>query len=206
MTPPKTWIPDARPCPVPDDRRCRGTVKNGVDKGRRCRKPSWPAPVCRTHGGAAPQVIAMAERRRAHAAATEAVEALGLPRNIDPHAALLEEVHRTAGHVTWLGELIQSLERADLKQYTHDEDGRQWERPSVWYELYKTERAHLVQVCAKAIAAGVAERQVRLAEEQGTLIVKLLRGVLDDLGLGDDRHAREVVARHLRSIDGGAAA
>jgi hypothetical protein len=204
-----TWKPDTTTCKLADRVRCTGTIKGGKRKGERCTQPrvgGEHGTVCRLHGGAAPQVVNAAERRRQFAAAVELADTLGMPREIDPHAALLEEIYRTAGHVDWLEQLVHSLERGELKQYTYDDEGRQWEKPAIWYDLYERERKHLVTVCAKAIAAGVAERQVRLAEEQGSLIVKLLRGVLDDLGLADDPDARQVVARHLRLIDGGAAA
>ena len=68
---------------------------------------------CVRHGGKAPQVKAAAERRLAAAAAQKqmesAVRTLGLPIDVDPGKALLDEIHWTAGHVAWLRDKVQEL-------------------------------------------------------------------------------------------------
>jgi len=48
------------------------------------------------------------------AEAAKAVATFGLPREVDPRDALLEEVHRTAGAVAWLHEQVQALQTADV--------------------------------------------------------------------------------------------
>jgi hypothetical protein len=62
-------------------------------------------------------VKAAAERRVAEAAAREtmakAVRTLGLPIDVDPGKALLDEIHWTAGHVAWLRDKVQELETVD---------------------------------------------------------------------------------------------
>ncbi|WP_169165117.1 hypothetical protein [Cellulomonas taurus] len=79
--------------------------------------------------------------------------------------------------------------------------------PSIWYDLYAKERAHLVVVCREAIKAGVEERRVRLAEQQGELVAGAIRAILADLGLTPEQQAKvsEVVPRHLRLLAGTAA-
>jgi hypothetical protein len=156
--------------------------------------------------------------RAARAAAT-----FGLPVAVEPHAALLGELHRTAGHVAWLGDLIARLEhqesldphvggkladdaeeddrttsgRSGLKQYTRD-GVLMWEKPSVWVELYQTERKHLAAVATACIKAGIEERRVEIAKQQADVLVSVLRGVLSDLGVADGPDVNTVVARHLR--------
>lgn len=157
--------------------------------------------TCKRHGGAT-------RNARTHAATIEAerqVATLGLPRDIDPHQALLEEVQRTAGHVAWLGQLVAQLEQDDLKQYQR-KDGLLWEAPAVWVRLYQEERHHLVVAAKAAIAGGVAERQVRIAEQQATLFAQAITGILKELGVYDHPQAPDVVRRHLTLLDGGAAA
>lgn len=46
--------------------------------------------------------------------AEHAVATYGLPRDIDPSEALLDEVRWTAGHVSWLRDRIQELEQDAL--------------------------------------------------------------------------------------------
>jgi hypothetical protein len=137
-------------------------------------------------------------------AARKAVAVYGLPRDVDPHVALLEELHHTAGHVQWLQTLIGSFETPDqLKQYGGGEGGLLWERRSIWVELYQEERKRLVAVAKACIVAGVEERRVRLAEQQGQLIADAIRAILVDLGVADRPDAPAIVRRHLTLLGSG---
>lgn len=153
--------------------------------------------ACKLHGGSAPSGRVAAQREAAQAA----VRTLGLPLDIDPATALLDEVRRTAGHVTWLGERIAELAPNDLVQGVRGIRRRQGPdgddvtteagpAVSVWLDLYQRERRHLVAVCAAAVAAGVAERQVRLAEQQGAQITEGLRWLAAMITLRWDLDAR----------------
>lgn len=127
---------------------------------------------CKHHGGNSPSHVAKAEKEMA----SKAVTMFGLPVEIDPHQALMEEIWRTNGHVIWLGDLIANMDdKEKLKQYTDA-----GVTPSVWVKMYEDERAHLVKVSAEAIKCGVAERQVQLAEEQGRLMAMVLQAFIRD--------------------------
>jgi hypothetical protein len=138
------------------------------------------------------------------------VELFGLPREVEPHEALLEEVWRTAGHVEWLGGVIGELEP---KQLVHGitktvqfRDGTRTVEAraaiNLWVKLYQEERDRLVRAAKAAIDAGVAERQVRLAEEQAQQLARVIMAVLSDLGHDPtDERVRNVV--RLRLIEGG---
>ena len=66
-------------------------------------------------------------------------------------------------------------------------------------DLEAKERERCANFATKAVAAGLAERQVRLAERQGELLAQVIRGVLDELGLSAEQKqlVPEVVRRHL---------
>ncbi|HEY6793394.1 MAG TPA: hypothetical protein VI248_01785 [Kineosporiaceae bacterium] len=146
------------------------------------------------------------------------METFGRPVEIDPADALLQEVHRTAGHVAWLAEQVRALDSQALTRGTRsvqvsEKTGFQagitttkeaGPQVDLWLELYFRERQHLVKVCAAALAAGVEERRVRLAEQQGGLLASVIRAVLDDLQLSEVQRAMvaEVVPRHLRAVAG----
>ena len=129
--------------------------------------------------------------------------------------------------VAWLRERVQEIETAALiesgdadsdtpgmppsplvwgvtKKKTGGEDFGTTEEaaPNIWLKLYQQERAHLVKVCESAIRAGIEERRVRLAEEQGQLVAHAIRAILTDLGLTPEQQARvsEIVPRHLRAL------
>jgi hypothetical protein len=143
---------------------------------------------CKLHGGMTPAHVKAA---RTHFA-RQAVATYGLPRDIDPAAALLEEVHRTAGHVSWLAAKIAELKESDLTWGVTQEidksatafpgtDTKATARASVWLELYHRERAHLVRVSKAALDAGISERLVRLAEQQGAMLAEVIRRSADAL-------------------------
>jgi len=184
------------------------------------------------HGGMASQAKAAAVRRVEEEAARAATVTFGLPVDISPTDALLEEVRWTAGHVQWLRARVQELEQGAVVWGTTrtetevggslkidlDADGDvtgvgsapsnkivQTAGASVWLDLYDRERHHLVAVCAAAIKAGVEERHVRLVESQGALVADAIRAILADLCLsaGQEALVSEVVPRHLRLLAGG---
>ena len=185
---------------------------------------------CKYHGGATDSV----KQHHQKAMALEAVVTYGLPRQIDPHTALLQEVWRTYGHVTWLSSIIHnsdpnalvwgpteemlqtssqrrgaaSMPHGSFDVETHS--GTIQAAPSVWLQMYQKERRHLVEVCKTAIACGIAERQVRLAETYYVIMRDLQEriwkrcreaGLLAD-GV-DERHAelRQITAECFRDID-----
>lgn len=153
---------------------------------------------CRMHLGVrAPEVIAEAA---AMDRARRAVETYGLPRDISPTDALLEEVRYSAGHVAWLREKVAELKAADLvwgiteeaeKQATEFKgtDRTYSAAVNVWVELYFRERKHLLDVTKAAISAGIEERRVKLAEAQGALLNGVIRRILARLSLNEVQEA-----------------
>ena len=68
-------------------------------------------------------------------------------------------------------------------------------------QLEAQERDRAAGMAAKAVAAGLATRQVELAERQGALVADVIRGVLQQLGhdLADPNVLR-VVSQQLRAL------
>jgi hypothetical protein len=167
-----------------------------------CTQPAgWGTPhagfgKCKLHGGCAPSSI----KAGAEAMAMEAVVTYGLPRDISPSEALLEEVRYTAGHVAWLRGKVREIEDADLVWGKTEEsekgatefpgtDITSAAKPNMWLELYYRERAHLVAVTKAALSAGIEERRVRLAEAQGSLLNEVIRRILARLALSAEQSA-----------------
>lgn len=193
-----------------DKPKCSGKRSNGQP----CSK--WPMAgqrVCNTHGGSSPQAKAAAERRVQSAQALAAVTTFGLPREVDPRDALLEEVYRTAGAVDWLTQKVREVQADDViwgkaeevdKQATEfsGTDTTHKATVNLWVDLLNRERKHLVDVCKAAIGAGLEERRVRLAESQGAMLAGVIKAILGDLDLTPEQSAKvaTVVPRHLRSV------
>lgn len=196
---------------------CHGKRRQG-EPGQVCHRPAgWGTQHpgigrCKLHGGNTKNHQTNAQMEIAR----RAVVTYGLPREVAPDVALLEEVHRTAGHVAWLGEVVAGLERDDVTWGLAEEvrkgsgefpgtDATEKAGVNVWVQLYQAERKHLTEVCKTALAAGIAERQVRLAEQQGALLAGVIGRVLDALDLTAEQRARvsEIVPRELRAVAGG---
>lgn len=165
---------------------------------------------CYLHGGSSPSGRRMAQREVAYATA----RSLGVPADVDPADGLLALVRETAGLVAWLREQAAALAPDDLIRGTRYV--RRTEGPDgpvtvteagpgehLWSVMYARERRNFADVCAKALAAGVAQRQVQLAEEQGELAGRLVRAILTDLGHDlNDPGTRDVIRRHLTLVRG----
>lgn len=165
-----------------------------------CRPAGWGTShvgsgPCRYHGGALPSTTYY------HTTLLEkaAMGTYGSKRVIDPHTAVLETVHRTAGHVEWLFEKIQALSDVEgdmtLHQYTS-----MGIKASVWVEMYERERMMLMRAAKAAVDMGVSERQVQLAEEQGRLIAGVLQKFIDSQELSLSPTQRAIAPRVIREL------
>ncbi len=92
--------------------------------------------------------------------------------------------------------------RSDLRSVGGGQGGWPSIEPHIWIRLYQEERRHFVAVAKTCVAVGIEERRVHLAEAQGELIAQVLRGVLEELGVGDDARVPAVVRRHLTLVTG----
>jgi hypothetical protein len=150
---------------------------------------------CKLHGGCTPSHVRKAKEQ----VAAEAVANYGLPREIEPHAALLEELHRTAGVVAWLGDVVGELDTPEGKGPLIEKTVF-GEQASVWVKLHRDERKHFLDVAKTCVAAGIEERRVRIAEEQGRLLAAAVTGILEDLGVADNPGVPAIVRRHLSLV------
>lgn len=77
-------------------------------------------------------------------------------------------------------------------------------------QLEADERDRAANLAAKAVAAGLAERQVRLAERQGVMLLAVLQAVLSDPEMGASEAQRALLPvlleRHVAAIAGRTAA
>lgn len=179
---------------------CHKKKRDG--SGGHCHRPAgWGTDhvgygSCKLHGGSTESHKAAARQEEAR----QAVATYGLPRTIDPAAALLEEVHRTAGHVAWLAAKVADTPEAELVWGVTEEvekgagefvgtDTTRKAVPNVWLDLYRQERKHLVDVSAAAIRAGVDAAIVRVTEQQGALLAGAIAQILERLELSPAQQA-----------------
>jgi hypothetical protein len=189
-----------RPCTKHSSRTglaCRKSAMNGQD-------------VCTHHGGNAPQAKAAAAKRVAEEKAKAAMRRFGGPIDTTATEALVETVKWTAGYVAWLRDKVadtrtdRDLVWGKTRYKTGGDDrGETFEaKPNAWLVLLGEWQDRLVKVCQAAISAGIEERRVRLAEQQGALVADVIKRILGDLDLSGEQLAKvsEIVPRHLRLL------
>jgi hypothetical protein len=205
-------------------RRSPNQETSRTDEGRirACHRPAgWGTQHqgegrCKLHGGNSPTHKKGVERERARAA----VVTYGLPKDVDPTTALLEEVQRTAGHVAWLAVKVQGLSEDELV-WGVTKETTNWERNpdtegvqsadsvverraevNAWVKLYQTERAHLARVSAAAIQAGVSERIVNVFRQVGQTYIQLIDRVMEQMDLSDAQRLAlpGIMTQELRAL------
>jgi hypothetical protein len=131
---------------------------------------------------------------------------------VEKYSALLGRAYEAAEAGESFDETVRQARVAALIGYRYgvDREGNRFpieEAIRGLVQLEAQERAFAVGTAAKAIAAGLAERQVRIVEQQGTLIVELLRRVQAALDLSPEQQVvyAAVVGRELRALAGEAA-
>lgn len=146
---------------------------------------------CRLHGGSTPthRVGAVRQEAKQRLARRE----FGQPQQVDPGEALMEMLGIAYGQVAWLQEEIAKLD--DLATF----------EARVLIQSHRDERDRTARVAATALDAGIAERQIRLAEQYGHMIARLIQGILGDLQLtgAQQKLVPDAVRTHLLSVDGG---
>lgn len=130
----------------------------------------------------------------------------------DPAEVLLTEIRRTAGHIQWLGVQLGDTD-PELFVKSFWLRGRQsgWigkneidqndsrSAAAIWVELYLAERRHLAAICRTALAAGIEERRVRMAERQAERVADVIIGILYDLGIDpEDERVRVIIYKWLQ--------
>lgn len=147
----------------------------------------------------------------------------GSPSNDrDAGEVLLKEIRRTAGHIEWLGQQIQMSDPEAFVRslwlfkrqsgFVRNEEvdmGDYSQAGAMWLEIYLAERRHLATIVRTALAAGIEERRVRIAERQAEAIGTAFKGMLVDMGelFGididpEDENVRAIIYRHLMQAAG----
>jgi len=146
---------------------------------------------CKYHGG----------RATSHAlnAAKQQAVLMGAPLDINPVDALYWCIKITAGEVKFLSEQIAKVEKKDW--YESTVLGKQMH---ILVRERKEATTRLAQFSKDALALGLAERAVRLAENYGAAISRLLTGVLGELDLTREQQeiAPVAIRKHLLAMEG----
>lgn len=183
--------------------RCTGRTRENVA----CRNNAITGGVvCRMHGGSAPRVKALAAVR-----AEVSKWQLGDATD-DPGEVLLRLITQSRRRVEMYNAEIDRKVEEGMKIWG---DEFELERILVGDQMFKArdgiaqkageyirglvvlegeERDRLANFAAKAIAAGIAERQVRLAERQGNVMAMVMSAAMDRAGLSQAQQDAVIIA------------
>lgn len=208
--------------------KCGATTRRGTPCER---DAGWGTPTpgigrCRYHGGLSPNAMiasgAVAARREALL--------LGEAEDVHPIDAILGALKLAWCEVRYYTLRIADLEADEivgpvittrLEPVALDDDARELfglppdagdtvvtevrEGPPqlhIWMKARHQAMDRAVRYGEIALRAGIAERQIRLAEQAGGQLAPVIGAILRELGVFDDERAPEIVRRHLTLIEG----
>jgi len=150
---------------------------------------------CRKHLGNSPNVARAAEAERVEHEARAELTRL----DVTPVDHPLEELQKLAGRVlAWektVGELVNRLSEIRYE----DEHGGEQLRAEVALLERAMDRCERVLVAMARL--NIDERLARLTERQAELVIGVLKGALEDLGIDrSENEVRRVMARRLRLV------
>jgi hypothetical protein len=147
---------------------------------------------CKHHGG-------NGKNGRKRAVPIEAAQFMGAPKDINPIDAITWCIRITAGEVEWLSVQIAEVDKQEWIEYTPL--GKQM---NVLVRARAEAQDRLVRYSKDAIQLGLTARAIRLAEQFGATIARLLDGVSRDLVLtpAQQKVWPTIVRRHLILLEG----
>jgi hypothetical protein len=190
-------------------------------RGKACHGiPMRGQKVCKSHGGKSAQALAAAEQRTQQAEAAKILHAFGERVDVDPAEELLDLICHTAGYVRFIRTRVNQL-TVDAMTWgiTKETDGgvvvgtgpkaelvadtttTRETKPNVWIQMLDHWTDKLARLIVEALKLNLDERRVRLAERQGDAMMRILDGVLAELGHDPaEPETAKIVARHLRRV------
>lgn len=197
--------------PARPDGRCGAKTRAGTP----CRTPAgWGTAhpgtgACRKHGGGNfPQQQIRHEQLLAARAVADIAARWEIPDEVTPLDFFAAELRRTAAAVAFLDERVQEHTDTQMvfgttKVTRSEKDGTSTTveaRPSVWVQLWQTERRHGIAVAKAAAEIGFEDRVVRLEEAKVVLLAQVVEAAIE-AGGGDVAAAKRVMAERLRELD-----
>lgn len=165
---------------------------------------------CKLHGGSEPHaqvngLVLLARREQG---------VMGQPLSIEPQDAILECIRIAAGEVAYASERIAALGESDavgpVRHTLVRKDGEATVQEArqgppavhIWITVRRQAMDRLVGYSFAALKAGIEERRVRVAEQQGMLLAQALQGILSELGVDQRPEVAGVVRKHLTLLAG----
>jgi hypothetical protein len=190
--------------------------------GKPCSKPRLAGQeICGSHGGKTRQNLTAGKRRVTERKALAMAARWGVPVTISGTEAMIEQVHVWASIERFYRDRVNELTPEQMiwgRTKTVEGDvvvgngptaslesantTTEESKPNAWIILHEGASQNLVKFAAAAISAGIEERRVHLAEQQGALVADVIKRILDALHLTPQQLSLvpEVVPTALRLL------
>jgi hypothetical protein len=138
---------------------------------------------------------------RVYGVKKQAIKFMGAPKDINPLDAIIWCIRITAGEVEWLSIKISEVDEALWIEHTPL--GKQMH---VLQRTRADAQDRLVRYSSQAISLGLAERSIRLAEQFGATIARLLESVAGELNLNATQQKQwpQIVRKNLILLEASA--
>lgn len=184
--------------PGPDKAKCGGKGKNGkpcgLTAGHGTDHPGYGR--CKFHTGSTPNGVKAAAKQEVDSIAARYAAAMGEGVESDPYEAILTTIRQTSAEVALFGSLAPSPERGPFVATMFG--------PQLHAAVAERQKAQkrLVHFAKVAIDAGVAQRQVDIAERLGKQLGMILQRIVAALDLTPQQMQRvpELVRGELELI------
>lgn len=139
--------------------------------------------------------------------------------DIDPAEAIMMCIRVAAGELLWFNEAVSKLEMDEVVVTESSRTvGSGPEGPvdmrtntnratlNILIRARQDATDRLFRYSEKALSLGLEERRVRMAEQWGQLMGRMLRGVMEDLVLTPEqaKRAPDIVRNHLQALEAAA--
>jgi hypothetical protein len=155
--------------------------------------------VCASHGGKAPQVVAKAAQRRQEVATRRLLAAYDVGSRNDPATALVDLVSEVLAWKDLLSDRVAELQADEWRW-----PAGAGERLHALVALFERAMDRAGRLLVDLNRLGLAERAVRVEEQQVEMLAEAVRRTLADprLSLSPEQQAeaRPILARHLRAV------
>lgn len=194
------WTLRPPPKPMDDSRRCTGISSRS---GKRCKKAAIKGgTVCATHGGAAPQVRAAAERREVERQTLAEAQRMVAKDESNKHPIehLVDSMALASMQVMVWGDIVADLDDPDkpgeLLTYSKAH-GAQLHPFVSERDAWVDRKAKYADMCLKA---NVAEREIQLTEQQAASARRAFEAAMSAIHLSnaEKQEARRAYADDLR--------
>lgn len=184
--------------PDPWKQRCTGKSKQS---GQQCKR--WAVPghhVCVIHGGKIPAVQAAAKRNLERTEALNQAERYAQPEDIEPIDGLIRSLRIAAGMVSYWQQEVETL--AESKSLIQRSVSQVYGTTEYTVEAahqhhrWTTNLATFSKLC---LAAGIAERTLKLKAQEAQLVASFVKGFCTDMGL--NVNDPQVVRAYTRNLE-----